>query len=54
MDYRMEVVQRQITERHAQADGERLAKSVRQSTPTTGGWNPLRMLKQRRTQPAHA
>jgi hypothetical protein len=54
MYYRMEVVQRQITDRHAEAEEQRLAKSIRQTTPNSGGWNPFRMLKQRRTQPARA
>jgi hypothetical protein len=52
MQDKMYVVQRQITERYAEADAERLAKSLREATGR-GGWNPLRVLRPR-PQPARA
>ena len=52
MQDKMHTIQRQITERYAEADAERLAKSLRQGTTGRGGWNPLRVLRPRRTQPA--
>jgi len=54
MDYRMAVVRRQIAERHADAEQERLAKSLRGGRPSGVRWNPFRILKPRRTEPARA
>jgi hypothetical protein len=54
MQDKMHTIHRQITERYADADAERLAKRLRQGTTGRSGWNPLRVLLPRRTQPARA
>ena len=54
MQDKMYIVQRQIADRYAEADKARLAQGV--SRPTTGSraWNPLRVLRLRRSEPARA
>ena len=54
MQNQMFIVQQQITDRHEEADAERLARSARQPEASRGGWPLLRVLRLRRTQPARA